>query len=75
MFYGGGRQNFLPNTSADPAYGHGKRLDGRNLISAWQSLKGKSGRRQRRYVYRNDQFHQLRPDSTDSVLGQYRWRG
>ena len=77
VLFGGGRLNFLPTTASDPMFGaeRGNRVDGRNLIDDWMSVKGKRGRSQRRYVYRKDQFDALQPGSTDSVLGQFQHRG
>jgi alkaline phosphatase len=37
VIFGGGRREFLPETTVDPEGKNGKRTDGRNLISEWEA--------------------------------------
>ena len=65
---GGGRRNFMTDTSADPETGkYGRRKDGRNLINEW-TAKTKSGDKWE-YVWNETQFKQLDINKVDHVLG------
>lgn len=64
---GGGRKNFLPNTSKDPEYKHktGKRKDGRNLITEYQAKTGAE------FVWNKVQFDAINPKKTKRLLGLF----
>ena len=65
---GGGRYNFMTNTSSDPETKQkGKRKDGRNLIDEWTS-KTKANDNWA-YVWNDKQFKQLDVNKVDHVLG------
>ena len=59
---GGGRENFLPASDADPedANSKGKRKDGRNLAKEWEKTGGK-------YVWDLAGFHAIDPAKTGPV--------
>ncbi|HSG38131.1 MAG TPA: alkaline phosphatase, partial [Thermoanaerobaculia bacterium] len=63
---GGGRENFLPASDADPedANSKGKRKDGRNLAKEWEKTGGK-------YVWDLAGFHAIDPAKTGPVLGLF----
>ena len=69
---GGGRRNFMPNTSVDPEYkdSKGKRLDNRNLINEWMEDKSKTGASYD-YVWNKTKFEQVDPAQTDYLLGRF----
>jgi alkaline phosphatase len=68
---GGGRRHFLPR---DAAYNspdavsaiEGERTDGQDLISLWQSMYPNG-----RYVYDQNGFDAINPQSTERVLGLF----
>jgi len=68
LILGGGRENFLPNTSKDAEYPAimGKRSDGRNLIEEWLA-----GRSQRKYIWNKEQFKNLAVDDKQQILGLF----
>jgi alkaline phosphatase len=65
---GGGRQNFLPNTMADPEYPDqkGRRTDGRNLAEEWLE-----GHPERKVTIGLNTFEQMNFDSDIQVLGLF----
>ena len=67
---GGGRRNFMKNTSVDPEYNttYGKRKDGRDLISEWTKKNTKDNRY--KYVWRNKDFSLLNASKVDHILGE-----
>ena len=66
---GGGRQNFMKNTSRDPEYNKtGKRKDGRNLISEWTQKNTRGNTYE--YVWRTKEFSLLNPSKVDHILGE-----
>ncbi|XP_063409463.1 alkaline phosphatase, tissue-nonspecific isozyme-like isoform X1 [Mytilus trossulus] len=68
---GGGRRNFLPNTTFDPEYGRqGKRQDGIDLIERWKEMQS-ARNRSHQYVWNNQQFDSIDPMTTDYVLGLF----
>lgn len=64
---GGGRENFFPNTMADPERpsDKGKRTDGRDLTAEWAARPG------RVFVWNDKQLAALSPTSTTQVLGLF----
>jgi alkaline phosphatase len=64
---GGGRMNFLPNTSADPQNTgkNGRRLDGRHLINEWTDQPEAA------YVWNKEQLDKLDLTATKRVLGLF----
>ncbi|CAC5370940.1 E3.1.3.1 [Mytilus coruscus] len=68
---GGGRRNFLPNTTIDPEYRKmGRRQDGLDLTMRWKELQLARGR-SHKYVWNNQQFDSINPMTTDYVLGLF----
>ena len=66
---GGGRYNFMPETSTDPEYGtKGKRKDGRNLVKEW-TAKSKPNDKWS-YVWNETEFKNLDINKVDHVLGK-----
>ncbi|PHZ86533.1 alkaline phosphatase [Paremcibacter congregatus] len=65
---GGGRQNFLPTTLADPEHPEetGKRDDGRDLTAEWTAKYNNAG-----YVWNEKQFNAIQPATTDHLLGLF----
>lgn len=65
---GGGRSNFLPNTSADPEYPkqRGRRADGRDLTREWLQRYRNSA-----YVWNQQQFNAIDVRTTDHLLGLF----
>ena len=65
---GGGRSQFLPNTTPDPedAGRFGIRLDDRNLAAEWELLRSNS-----KYVWNKAQFDIINPATTDHLLGLF----
>jgi alkaline phosphatase len=66
---GGGRANFLPETTADPEdEGEtGNRKDGKDLTQAWLERYGNSGA----FVWNKEQFDAIDPDNVDHLLGLF----
>ncbi|MBI3247471.1 MAG: alkaline phosphatase [Deltaproteobacteria bacterium] len=64
---GGGRSNFLPDTTDDPedAGRKGSRLDGRNLVNEWL------GKANSAYAWNTTQFNLVDPATTDHFLGLF----
>lgn len=64
---GGGRSNFMTNTTADPEYSSrmGARTDNRDLIHEWLN-KPKSA-----YVWNKAGFDSIDPNNTDHLLGLF----
>ncbi|XP_076451960.1 alkaline phosphatase-like isoform X2 [Babylonia areolata] len=74
VILGGGRQYFLPNTTADPNTGspntaHG-RLDSRDLTEEWLNGQRSKGRCAS-YVWNAGQLRQLNLNSTDYLFGLF----
>ncbi|XP_030842761.1 alkaline phosphatase [Strongylocentrotus purpuratus] len=71
LILGGGRVNFLPNTTLDPEYGDenttGYRTDGLNLIEQWLSVKGSSAQ----YVWNKTALDRVDLSSTEYLLGLF----
>lgn len=63
--FGGGRREFIPESTIDPEGKKGKRKDGRNLITEWESRYPEG-----RYVYDKAGFEQLGSD-TSRALGLF----
>jgi alkaline phosphatase len=65
---GGGRENLLPNTVADPEYPalRGHRRDGRNLIDEWLAAQPGS-----RYVWNKAQFDAVDPAQVQHLIGLF----
>lgn len=55
VILGGGRQEFLPNTTIDEEGKHGHRLDGRNLIEDWHLDKTQKNQKST-YVWNREQL-------------------
>lgn len=68
VILGGGRGEFLPNSTVDEQGNRGNRSDGINLIDEW--LENKSDQGQAEYVWNRDQLLNI-DDSTDYLLGNY----
>lgn len=68
VMLGGGRQNFLPNTVADPENpaNRGRRGDGRNLVTEWQ-VDNPGGR----YIWNKQDFDAVDPAVIDKLLGLF----
>ena len=66
---GGGRGNFLPETTADPEdEGEtGERKDGKDLTQAWLDRYSNCGA----YVWNKEQFDAIDPAETDHLLGLF----
>lgn len=64
---GGGRREFLSNTTQDEEGNSGLREDGKNLIEEW--LAAHSGTRE--YVWNKEQLLSLDLDKTDYILGLF----
>ncbi|KAM3875275.1 alkaline phosphatase, tissue-nonspecific isozyme [Diretmus argenteus] len=73
VIIGGGRKYMTPKGTKDPEYprdfsSRGKRLDGRNLINEWQSMKkGKVAR----YVWNRTDFDAVDPETTDYLMALF----
>ncbi|XP_071944154.1 alkaline phosphatase, tissue-nonspecific isozyme-like [Antedon mediterranea] len=67
---GGGRREFMPNTTADPQNKKyfGKRTDKRNLIDEWVALRPENTTQ---YVYNKGQFDDIDTDKIDYLLGLF----
>ena len=63
---GGGRREFLPNTTIDAEGFPGHRLDQRNLIKEWQDSKPESANA---YVWKRDQLMEVDINKTDYLFG------
>jgi alkaline phosphatase len=65
---GGGRTNFLPNTTKDPEYKKesGVRIDNRNLMKEWKS-KYKNAE----VVWNKEQFKAIKSKNTKHLLGLF----
>nr|XP_054768996.1 alkaline phosphatase-like isoform X1 [Lytechinus pictus] len=72
VILGGGRRNFLPNTTLDPEYASenttGSRTDGRNLIDQWLSDKLLFSSE---YVWNKTALEQVDLSSTEFLLGLF----
>lgn len=66
---GGGRREFLSNTTQDEEGKMGLRQDGKNLIKEW--LDEHEGMGTREYVWNKDQLISLDLNSTDYILGLF----
>jgi len=64
---GGGRTEFMPADQRDPEYPGlpGKRLDGRDLIAAWNERDGAA------YVWNETQLKAIDPSKTTHLLGLF----
>jgi len=64
---GGGRTEFMPADQRDPEYPGlpGKRLDGRDLIAAWNKRDGAA------YVWNETQLKAIDPSKTTHLLGLF----
>ena len=67
---GGGRQHFLPASTADPEYTDkkGMRKDGRNLTTEWTTKYPNSA-----YVWNEAQFNAIDPSKVDHLLGLFEY--
>ena len=67
VLMGGGRTYFMPNTAFDPEYPSvkGRRKDGRDLTSEWQTKFGG------KYVWNKAQFEAIDTDKTKSLLALF----
>ncbi|MCE0495239.1 alkaline phosphatase [Vibrio salinus] len=59
VVFGGGRREFIPNTTTDPEGKKGKRKDGRNLIQEWKQRYPDG-----QYVYDKTGFDKLSKNTT-----------
>lgn len=64
--FGGGRQNFLPQSVTGPEGEKGKRSDNRNLISQWKKTHATG-----QYVWNEKTFDSIDPLTTGPVLGLF----
>lgn len=67
VVFGGGRSNFLPNTTVDEEGFNGRRKDGRNLIREWLNSK----RRERAEYVWNKSGLVRSVSRSDNVLGLF----
>jgi alkaline phosphatase len=67
VILGGGRQHLMPNTQSDPEYPKkiGKRTDGRDLISEFQTVTGGE------YVWNKQQFDAINPNKITHLMGLF----
>jgi len=65
---GGGRRNFIPDTTADPEDSGrtGARKDGRDLTVEWTQRRANSA-----FAWNRSQFNAIDPNSTDHLLGLF----
>jgi alkaline phosphatase len=66
---GGGRTEFLPNNTNDEEGNKGRRADGDNLISRWESDK-KERNVTFKYVWNREQLLSLDNETLDYTLGE-----
>lgn len=68
VVFGGGRSEFLPESTADPEYPGepGRRRDGRNLIGEWQQRYTDG-----QYLWNGKDFANLDPRTVKRVLGLF----
>lgn len=68
VMLGGGRQNFIPATKADPEYPNvkGKRADGRDLPAIWAAANPWDA-----YVWNNESFAAVDPKKATKLLGLF----
>ncbi|MEM7410687.1 MAG: alkaline phosphatase [Myxococcota bacterium] len=68
VILGGGRAQFLPNTTADPEYPEkkGARKDGENLIESWRA-----GGKDRHFVWNREQLTTLSPTEPGALFGLF----
>jgi alkaline phosphatase len=69
VMFGGGRMNFLPETTADPEYADkkGKRKDGRDLTAEWLKRYSNSGA----YAWNLETFNKIDPANTAHALALF----
>lgn len=67
---GGGRLNFLPNTTTDDQGNRGRRWDGRNLIDEWKNDKNSKGFLHK-YVSKRTDFLQVDSEKIDYLFGMF----
>ena len=69
VMFGGGRQNFLPATMADPEYPelNGLRKDGRDLTAEWLKRYSNSGA----YAWNQEGFDKIDPKNTLHALALF----
>ncbi|XP_022822920.1 membrane-bound alkaline phosphatase-like [Spodoptera litura] len=70
VILGGGRREFLPNSTVDEEGSRGKRLDGRNLIEEWQESK-RAQNVSYRYVWNREQLMDAAEDLPEYLLGLF----
>ncbi|XP_026744943.1 membrane-bound alkaline phosphatase-like [Trichoplusia ni] len=70
VILGGGRREFLPNTTVDEEGTNGRRLDGRHLINEWQADK-KARNVSYQYVWNRDQLIAASADLPEYLLGLF----
>ncbi|XP_049865265.1 membrane-bound alkaline phosphatase-like [Pectinophora gossypiella] len=70
VILGGGRSQFLPNTTTDEEGDLGFRQDGRNLIEEWQNEKNRNGATNQ-YVWNRSQLMSLRNSPPEYLLGLF----
>lgn len=69
---GGGRSNFLPNTTIDPenSTAKGVRKDNRDLTKEWISTRNRFGNNAK-FVFDKAGFDNVNPDNTNYLLGLF----
>ncbi|CAH0694833.1 unnamed protein product [Spodoptera exigua] len=70
VILGGGRREFLPNSTIDEEGSRGKRLDGRNLIEEWQENK-RARNVSYQYVWNRDQLMEALEELPEYLLGLF----
>ncbi|KAM7348585.1 membrane-bound alkaline phosphatase-like [Cochliomyia hominivorax] len=70
VILGGGRRNFLNETELDETELPGQRLDGRNLIEEWLSIKEQENKRAA-YVSNKNDLNNLDLENTDYLMGLF----
>uniref|UniRef100_A0A2H1VP42 Alkaline phosphatase n=1 Tax=Spodoptera frugiperda TaxID=7108 RepID=A0A2H1VP42_SPOFR len=70
VILGGGRREFLPNSTIDEEGSRGKRLDGRNLIEEWQESK-RARNASYRYVWNREQLLAAAEEQPEYLLGLF----
>ncbi|KAJ8712623.1 hypothetical protein PYW07_005465 [Mythimna separata] len=70
VILGGGRREFLPNSTIDEEGTRGRRLDGRNLIEEWQENK-RARNVSYQYVWNREQLLDAAAELPDYLLGLF----
>ncbi|XP_059054707.1 membrane-bound alkaline phosphatase-like [Achroia grisella] len=70
VILGGGRREFLPNTTRDEENTRGRRTDGRNLIDEWQEVRA-SQNVSYNYVWNREQLLNISESLPEYLLGLF----